>query len=63
VVRLSADFAPAYTPLLGMARQLHGVDPPAARALLMELEEANPARPEARALLTKLYASSRKPSP
>ena len=54
VVRLSRDFDAAYTPVLAMARQLARSDPAAARTLLKALDEANPARPEARRLLAVL---------
>ena len=54
VVRMSSDFDSAYGPVLAMARQLAGADPDAARQLLTNLERANPARPEARKLLTAL---------
>lgn len=49
-VRLSPDFSAAYEPLLSIARRVHAIDPEQARALLDELEAANPRRPEARAL-------------
>jgi spermidine synthase len=57
VLRTSADFRPAYDPLLRMARALEGVDPPAARALLTELALAQPARAEAGATLAQFQAS------
>jgi spermidine synthase len=50
IVRQSPDFAAAYNPLLAMAQQLHRVNPEAARQLLIELEAANPIRPEAKRL-------------
>ena len=58
-VRLSHDFFPAYSPLLAMAQQLHAKDPSGARALLTELSEANPQRPEAAKLRTRLFGSER----
>ncbi len=54
VVRISGDFDAAYTPALAMARRLALSDPPGARRLLEALEQANPARPEARRLLSTL---------
>jgi spermidine synthase len=51
VVRLSAEFEPAYQPLLSMARSLLDSDPPAARQLLQAIVAAAPERPEARELL------------
>ncbi len=38
VLRISPDFRPAYDPLLRMAGALERIDPPAARALLEELQ-------------------------
>jgi spermidine synthase len=40
VVRISADFRPAAQPLRRMARALAATDPPAAEALLAELQAA-----------------------
>jgi spermidine synthase len=57
VLQTSPDFRPAYDPLLRMARALEGVDAPAARALLIELAQAQPARAEAGAVLAQLQAS------
>jgi spermidine synthase len=54
VVRTSGDFDAAYMPVLSMARRLALSDPPGARRLLEALEQANPARPEARRLLSAL---------
>jgi spermidine synthase len=54
VVRLSADFRPAYDPLLRLAAGLANQDVAAAVALLQELRESSPARPEAAALLAQL---------
>jgi spermidine synthase len=48
IVRESPDFDAAYGPLIAMARQLHTINPDAAEKLLLELESANPERPEAR---------------
>ena len=55
VVRLSNDFTPAYLPLLEMARELHASDPAAARQLLLALERAGPARPEAAWVKSELF--------
>ncbi|WP_326544174.1 fused MFS/spermidine synthase [Pseudorhodoferax sp.] len=54
VLRTSADFRPAYDPLLQMAAALARVDAPAARDLLDELVRLQPARPEAGELLRRL---------
>jgi spermidine synthase len=56
VLRTSADFRPAYTPLLSMAAALANEDPAAAQALLEQLQQAHPQRPEAAQLLAKLKA-------
>jgi spermidine synthase len=47
VLRTSPDFRPAYDPLLMMASALTRVDASAARGLLTELAQIQPARPEA----------------
>lgn len=47
VLRISPDFRPAYDPLLKMAEALAEESPAEARALLTELQQAQPARPEA----------------
>jgi spermidine synthase len=47
VLRISPDFRPAYDPLLRMATALGSIDAAAARALLIELRQAQPSRPEA----------------
>ena len=54
VLRTSADFRPAYDPLLNLARAVAGSDVTGARTLLAELAAANPARPDAAALLRQL---------
>lgn len=56
VVRISPDFRPAYDPLLRMAAALSRVDREAARSLLRELLQAQPARPEAGEALRELAA-------
>ncbi len=56
VLRLSADFRPAYDPLLQMAALLDSMDPAAARALLVQMQAAAPDRPEAAQLLGSMAA-------
>jgi len=56
VLRTSPDFRPAYTPLLGMAAALANDDPAAAQALLEQLQQAHPHRPEAAQMLAELKA-------
>jgi spermidine synthase len=54
VLRISPDFRPAYDPLLRMAAALVRSDPAAAQALLEELDQVQPARPEAARVLREL---------
>jgi spermidine synthase len=54
VLHTSPDFRPAYDPLLRMAAALSGIDRDAARSLLDELQQAQPARPEAGEVLREL---------
>jgi spermidine synthase len=54
-VRLSAEFDPAYKPLIAMARSLLDSDRPAARRLLLEIDQAAPTRSEARELLASEF--------
>jgi spermidine synthase len=54
VLRTSPDFRPAYDPLLQMALALAEVDAAAAGALLVELSQIQPARPEAAQALQEL---------
>lgn len=54
VLRVSPEFAPAYDPLLQMGIALARVDPRAARALLVQLAEVAPGRPEAAQALVGL---------
>lgn len=54
VLRTSPDFRPAYDPLLGLAQALAAQDAPAARALLAQLAQVQPARPEAEQVLQGL---------
>lgn len=56
IVRSSPDFRPAYDPLLNLAQALARIDRPAARSLLADLVQANPARPEAASQLRHLDA-------
>ena len=56
ILRTSPDFRPAYDPLLSMAAALSQRDAAGARALLVELADAQPARGEARLLLQQLAA-------
>ena len=46
-LRISPEFRPAYDPLLAMAADVARTDPAAARALLEELHDVQPARAEA----------------
>lgn len=54
-LRLSAEFDPAYAPLMGMARSLLGSDRAAAARLLRKINEAAPSRREARDLLLREF--------
>lgn len=54
VLRTSPEFRPAYDPLLRMAMALSRVDSAGARALLTQLQEVQPARPEAADALHEL---------
>jgi spermidine synthase len=56
VVRVSQDFTAAYLPLLAMARRLYPMDPEETKSLLLDLEEANPRRTEARTIRRELFA-------
>jgi len=56
VLRISPDFRPAYDPLLAMATALARSDVAAARTLLGELAQLQPARSEASQLLAQLGA-------
>lgn len=59
VLRISPDFRPAYDPLLRMATALGRSDVAAARALLIELQQAQPARTEAARALRDLSGAAR----
>jgi spermidine synthase len=61
ILRASPDFRPAYDPLLSMAVALSDYDSAGARALLMELVDTQPARPEAHLLLQQLASASATP--
>jgi spermidine synthase len=54
-VRLSAEFDPAYGPLIGMAQSLMASDRAAAARLLHEIDDAAPTRGEARELLSRAF--------
>jgi spermidine synthase len=58
VLRISADFRPAYDPLLRMGAELGHIDASAARTLLTELHQAQPSRPEAAQALRELSDAS-----
>ncbi|MGD8589047.1 MAG: fused MFS/spermidine synthase, partial [Chromatiales bacterium] len=55
LVRMSADFDPAYDPLLAMARKLRPQAAGTGKALLLALVEANPQRQEAKRLLERMF--------
>jgi spermidine synthase len=55
VVRQSSDFSAAYNPLLAIAYSLYSVDREAAHQLLLDLEEANPLRSDARNVRSRLF--------
>ncbi len=59
VLRTSPDFRPAYDPLLRMVAALARVDKPGAQALLIELAQLQPARPEAAEMLRALAGPAR----
>ena len=59
ILRDSPDFRPAYDPLLRMAAALAQTDPRAARALLEQLDAAQPDRTDARELLANLPVAGR----
>ena len=56
VLHISPDFRPAYDPLLLMANMLEPTD---AQALLTELAQAQPARPEAKLALSEMDSAPR----
>ena len=58
VLRISPDFRPAYDPLLRMAMALGRNDAAAARALLTQLTQVQPSRPEAAQVLRELSGAS-----
>ena len=58
VLHISPDFRPAYDPLLRMAVALGRIDVAAARALLTELQEAQPSWPDAARALRDLPSAS-----
>jgi spermidine synthase len=54
-LRLSAEFNPAYGPLIAMAQSLMASDRPAAARLLREINDAAPSRGGARELLSREF--------
>ena len=54
-VRASKDFVPAYDFLRDLAESVATTNPQEARRILTNLADANPARPDARALLHRLF--------
>lgn len=54
-VRLSAEFDPAYGPLISMAKELMRFDRAAAARLLRAIDEAAPSRSEARDMLAREF--------
>ena len=56
-LQLSAEFEPAYQPLMAMAQSLLGADRPAGRRLLQQIDAAAPDRGAARSLLARLPPS------
>ncbi len=58
VLRMSPNFRPAYDPLVRMATALGETDVLTARALLTELVQIQPARPEAELVLRNLASSA-----
>ncbi len=63
VLRVSPDFRPAYDPLLAMAQALARSDVSAARTLLGELTQLQPARHEATQLLSLLGSAAASAEP
>ena len=56
-IRLSAEFDPAYKPLISMARSLMASDREAAARLLRAINDAAPSRDEARGLLAREFGT------
>jgi spermidine synthase len=54
-LRLSAEFDPAYAPLMSMARSLMASDRTAAARLLHDIDDAAPSRGEAREILSREF--------
>ena len=63
VLRISPEFRPAYDPLLAMAQALARTDASAARALLGELTQLQPARGEAKRLLARIDSATSSAEP
>jgi spermidine synthase len=59
VLHVSADFRPAYDPLIRMATILAQTDARSARALLTQLTQTQPARPEAQLALHEIDDATR----
>ncbi len=59
VVRKSIDFTSAYFPLVTIAYDLYPIDRDSSFDLLSKLEKANPMRPEARILKSKLFETAK----
>ena len=59
VLQISPEFRPTYDPLLRMATAIGTIDVAATRALLTELQQAQPSRPEAAQVLRDLPDASR----
>ena len=59
VLQISPEFRPTYDPLLRMATAIGTIDVAATRALLTELQQAQPSRPEAAQVLRELPDASR----
>lgn len=62
IVRSTPDFESAYRPLLALARDLSRVDPGAAGRLLLDLDQANPQRDDARRLYAQLFPDNQPPA-
>jgi len=61
VLQTSADFRPAYDPLLAMAEALGRIDPAAAKSLLQQLMQLQPGRPEAHTAFQRLESAAALP--
>lgn len=61
IVETSADFSPAYLPLLQMAVEISATEPVVGRQLLYRLEQVAPSRPEAARARRQLFSNQREP--